>query len=940
MNFKFRKILSSGLTFCLISLPFFSKGQSGLFLSPDQYPPSIHWKKIATPHYDVIFPNALSQDGMRIANILENVHPFLYSSFEKSPKRISIILGNQGVTANGYVSLAPRRSEWFHQRSQSWATGTTDWYSLLAIHEGRHAAQFNKVNSGFTKLMGLCFGELGVLGFSMFSIPHWWWEGDAVYTETRLTPSGRGRLPEFEMGLKALLDHQPIFSYSKMYLGSYKDWTPNVYQLGYVLVDYIQKQYGERSLTQIINRTSQWSFWPFAFSNAVKKETGKPLDVLYHEALLDFKTRKKPISVQFQDVSFFPSSHSLWTEYLFPQYTENGTCIAQKYGLGSAWSLVEITPTGQEKHLTFFYPTEPGATRTSVQAGKIVWDEKVPDIRWGKRAYSTIVVMDLKTGAKRRLTQKTRYFNPEFSPDGNWIAAIEFSETAECRLVILDSDTGNLIGSFLSPENAFLQSPSWSSDGKAVICVGQTESGKSLYHFNVKNRTFHKIWDFGHENIMNPVFWKRYVIYSSPKIGITNICALDTLTHAQYLVTRVHYGAFSPRVSPEGTRLLFSHYTAQGTRIGEIPLDPNTWILLDTLRISSILSREASLLSLKPDSLIYYPITDYSKWNSLWNPHSWLILPLLPESIVVLFSSNLLNTTWVEPALFFNSNERTSAFQLHVAHAEWFPILQGGLRVGSRCTMYRDANKHYETETWREKALSLGGSLPLNMSRGHHATFFTVNATGVYSEIQGKVRVASNEQGNGDLIAMHWKTEFLHYTSYAPRDMTPAWAQRVVISYSFTPFQTTYRGVQSAWRADFRFPGFFQHHRFGLELAWEWQDPVNYRFESQFPFSKGYSPVLYDHMKKIGVEYLFPVTYPDWSLGHWLYVKRLKSALFYDYTEGKTQATFHVYRALGIELRTDVHFLTLPVPLDLGIRYVYCLEEKKAHLEPAWGSVF
>lgn len=939
MNCKFSKYFSICFTLCAVS---FSKGQNALFFNTDQYPPSIRWKKIATPHYDVIFPEALSEDGIRIGNILENVYPFLYPSLETLPHRIPIILGNQGVTPNGYVALAPRRSEWFHQRSQGWFTGTTDWYTLLAVHEGRHAVQFDKANSGFTNLMGLCFGELGIWGFSMFSIPHWWWEGDAVSTETRLTPSGRGRLPEFEMGLNALLDTQPlysIYSYPKMYLGSYKDWTPDVYQLGYVLVDYIQKQYGERCLSRIIQRTSQWSFWPFAFSRAVKKETGKPLDVLYREALLDFKANKKPFPIHSQEIPSFPPS-SLWTEYFSPHYAENGKIVAQKYGLDTPWSLVEISPTGKEKHLTFFIPTEPGATRTSIRNGKIVWDEEVPDIRWGKKAYSTLVVMDLKTGSKQRLTKKTRYFNPEFSPDGHRIAVVEFSEKAECKLVILDGNTGNPIQSFPSPENAFLQSPSWSSDGKALICVGQSNNRKFLYGIHVENGTFHKIWDFGHENIMNPVFWGKYILYSSPKLGITNICALDTLTQAQYLVTRVSYGAFGPQISPDSTRVLFSNYTAKGTRIGEIPLDPCTWILLDTIKVSLNPPVEISYPWLKNDSLIQYPITDYSKWNSLWNLHSWAFLPLLPEYTLALFSTNLLNTTWIEPTLFFNSNERTSAFQLNVVHAGWFPVLRGSAGAGSRCAMYSNSQKEYEVDTWREKTLSMGISLPLNISRGHHGTFLTLNANGRYTEIQGKMHVEPDEQGNGDLMATQFQTEFWHYTSYAPRDMTPLWAQRVIFSHASTPLKTTYRGMQASFRADFRFPGFLKHHRIGLELAWERQAPKNYRFESLFPFSKGYNAILYDNMKKIGVEYLFPLAYPDWALGHWVYVKRFKSTLFYDYTVGTTQANSHLYRALGVELRADVHFFTLPIPLDLGIRYVYCVEKKKAHLEPAWGSAF
>ena len=56
--------------------------------------------------------------------------------------------------------------------------------------------------------------------------PQWFWEGDAVATETAFTPSGRGRIPNFGLVLRTNLLEGRTFNYHKQYLRSYKHNIP------------------------------------------------------------------------------------------------------------------------------------------------------------------------------------------------------------------------------------------------------------------------------------------------------------------------------------------------------------------------------------------------------------------------------------------------------------------------------------------------------------------------------------------------------------------------------------------------------------------------------------------------------------------------------------------------------------------------------------------
>ena len=65
-------------------------------------------------------------------------------------------------------------------------------------------------------------------------MPPWFFEGDAVFTETLLSNAGRGRMPYFEGQYRALLLTGNSLNYEKNSAGSYKKLIPNIYNMGYL----------------------------------------------------------------------------------------------------------------------------------------------------------------------------------------------------------------------------------------------------------------------------------------------------------------------------------------------------------------------------------------------------------------------------------------------------------------------------------------------------------------------------------------------------------------------------------------------------------------------------------------------------------------------------------------------------------------------------------
>jgi hypothetical protein len=84
-------------------------------------------------------------------------------------------------------------------------------------------------------------------------------------------------------------------------------------------------------------------------------------------------------------------------------------------------------------------------------------------------------------------------------------------------------------------------------------------------------------------------------------------------------------------------------------------------------------------------------------------------------------------------------------------------------------------------------------------------------------------------------------------------------------------------------------------------------------------------------MNKVGVNYHFPIAYPDAGVANTVYFMRIRGNLFYDYTQGtyfytnKTTATSN-FRSTGAELYFDTKWFNQQ-PLTFGIRYSRLLDK-------------
>ena len=83
-------------------------------------PHSVKWFQVNTEHFNVLFPENFDSEAMRMANTLEHLYNPVSQSLNIQPKKVDILFQNMNSIANGFVTLAPRRSEFYTMSPQDY----------------------------------------------------------------------------------------------------------------------------------------------------------------------------------------------------------------------------------------------------------------------------------------------------------------------------------------------------------------------------------------------------------------------------------------------------------------------------------------------------------------------------------------------------------------------------------------------------------------------------------------------------------------------------------------------------------------------------------------------------------------------------------------------------------------------------------------------------
>ncbi|MBR4809213.1 MAG: hypothetical protein IK031_02925 [Bacteroidales bacterium] len=473
----------------VLSLALLSAGlpAAAQFYSQGSEPVSVRWWQISTPDYRVLYPEGLDSLARVYADYLERVKIPVgatagYYPNQEYRKPLPVILHARTADANGMVAWTPRRMELYTTPTFS-APEATPWPVHLVTHESRHVAQMQFVNAKPYRPYAFIVGELfagavsSVYGGSSF------YEGDAVAAETELTDVGRGRYASFLEYYRAAFREGDTRNFWQWRYGSIKKYTPDYYKVGYIRAAGMRDVFGVQDFTaryyERIFRKKGWP-WPlFNYRKTVQETTGKKFKPAFAE--ITDTLRQRWMRDELARAPFMPSDsltrpHRRFTEYKSACMLD-GKLYAVRSGMTIAPELVRVEPDGSVTRLSSFaYSTS--RLRASEPLGRIYWSEIVSDHRWELQSYSEIWYA-AADGRHRRLSARTRWYNPSVSPDGKSLAVTEYPVTGGSVLVVVDASDGSVQRRFIAPDGVQLTESAWVGSG--ILAAGLSEEGYVVY---------------------------------------------------------------------------------------------------------------------------------------------------------------------------------------------------------------------------------------------------------------------------------------------------------------------------------------------------------------------------------------------------------------------------------------------------------------------------
>ncbi|WP_336518137.1 hypothetical protein [Pollutibacter soli] len=892
-------------------------------------PPSLKWKQIDTDTVRVIFPGGLEKDAQTIAGISHVLNRETLKTIGTEVKKINIVLQRNTVVSNAYVGLAPWRSEYYMTPMQnSLELGSLPWAKNLAIHETRHVQQFMNFRKGLSKFAYIIAGQEGQALANSAAVPDWFFEGDAVFQETLVSEQGRGRLPEFFNGYRSLDIAGKKYRYMKLRNGSLKDYVPDHYQLGYLLVNRGREKYGDDFWKKVTSDAVRYKPLFYPLQGAFKGHADTSFSSFVADAINYFhEAHPDDTSSQHRNL-LTPADSRYVKNYQYPVIIGPDSLLVLRstYRDIPAWYI--ITGNKLKKIATrdiandLFY---------SYKNGWVVYTTYKTDARWSWMDFSNIFLLNIRSKTRIKLTTRSKYFAPDLSNDGSTIAAVEIVPGKPSSVHLLNSGTGDLVRSLPNPENLVFTYPVFSGDDRKIFSAVRNVQGEmAVVEIDAAS---------GNSTILIP--------YSYHVISFLRVKGSELLFTASHNrkdeVWSYHFGdqqmrllashvtgSYQADMDEHDRSIVYSGFTAEGMLLYREKskdvnsISPKTWAGESTSVFSSQVVSSERLPALIANENDSFTVTKYKGGKHIFNFHSWRPYYERPDWSLTFYSQNILNNFRTDIYYQYNENERFNKIGINGNFAALYPWLTGGISY----TFDRKYDDTVRSIRWNEFNANAGFRLPFNFSGGRFYKYLTLassfNSSQLYFKENSRPKL-ENDAVNYILSSLSFAIE----SQQARQHIYPRYAFSFFAQQKFSVDHNAAR--QLLLSGSLYLPGILKTHNLVINGAYQQRDTLNrYRFSNSFPLSRGYPSLDFDRMYKAGGNYHLPLILPDIGIAQIVYFLRVRANVFYDVSWVKTLRTGNseMLRSVGTEIFFDTRWWNQQ-PVTFGFRYSRLLDNDK-----------
>ncbi len=847
--------------------------------------------QIEGPRGKILYPDYFSEGAAQVLSAMESITPTMTYGFSHEPLDVSAILHTQNFDANGIVMWAPKRMEL--ELIPDEAPYAQPWLKQLVAHESRHTVQYGNLYRSFMRPLGWFIGQHSGL-ISQALIPVWALEGDAVQTETQMSSFGRALQPSFTIGYRAYLaEGNRQYVSDKWFCGSYKDYIPDHYQLGYQLTAWSRERYGD----DIWDRVAQYGAkYPYTILTAHlalgKYYKTSPTEMLW-ETFADLKSFWDSLPPRWNSASLIPTPITSYTVYAAPMPLDDTTVLALKRDLDRPNRIVKVNPhTAREKRVVY---TGWVSTTPIMRDSTLYWSEYRNSVFWDQRINVRAVKYDLRDGRKRLLRDRGNALYPTPLPDGR-VASVGYDYRGRYTI---DFGGGH---SFEVPDTLSVHGLAYDAQTGTLAFIALGDAGMSICQMDTCRGQITPITRPSYTSIYNLRGGAGKLTFNSIASGYDEVHVYDLIQGEEFRMTTSRYGSVSPSAPIPGRDTLYmTTYTPDGYLMSQQCMDSDSMqrvsysslpqnVVNPPRRKWDVVNLDTVHLSRTVDTV--YRVKRYRKGTHLFNLHSWAPWSFVPSKIVdedrldlgfgaTVMSQNLLTST--EGFLSYGYSGKGHRVRGAIDYYGLAPKISFAFDYGGRKQLiYGDKssdalpaslNNHFQ--------FTIDVSLPMTLSSGYHIRTLTPLVQLYYlNALLYHAQKDSYEKGVTRGIA---GLTFSDNVRMGTRDFLPRWGYAVRFMTVGAPFRSDFGTIYSLYGRVYT-PGVTQHHSLMLRGNVQYQpvDQYNFYYKELYPRGADYE-VVATRYAAFSADYQLPLCYPDGGINSLIYFNRIRLNLYYDY---------------------------------------------------------
>jgi hypothetical protein len=912
-------------------------------------PSSVKFSYIETPHFRVVFPNPIQVQALHLAAMLEQSYD--YTQFDKkiNTKKIQVLIHTKNSISNGFVSWAPKRMELMSLPPHSFEA--MSWSRELAIHEFRHVSQISTLYKSLTGLSYYILGEQGI-GLMTSLVPLWFYEGDAVTSETAYTQSGRGRNADFNLEYRTRLAEGLNLKFDQYLNGSYKIPIPDHYHLGYHMVSYARAAYGDDIWNKVARYTTNYPFLLAPFSFGIKKYTNNTREQLFRKSLIFYDSSWSKLSNKLNQETISKNSIKDYSDYTYPLRIKDDI-YAFKNTLSRNPQLVRINSSGKEKVLKTI-----GSIDSSPfsDGENIYWTEYMYAGRWMQVKKSIIRKYSIINNSYSTLSDHKYYSYPTIKGDS--LATLQNLPSNKLSIGLYSKDFKRLNEYAIPYEQA--KDLQWVANNLAYVTL-DSHDNMMVVQQSLSSNKIDTLLNFGRKNMSCVKVSVDSITFISDYSGKSCLYSFKLSTKTFNKLYEPSYGINSyDIISP--SKFITSEYSLNGYKLEEHTINPTPVQGEDITTyypVANLLSKNVGINLQDSITPVHnFKVHKYNKFTHLFNFHSWAPFYFDPAEIqelnlnihpgFTLVSQNLLSTSFT--TLGYGYTPEGHIINVSQTFKGWMPVINFQFdRYTTKPTLYSLSNHPYVMDSSLHRfKVAVSSYLPLQFSCGAWSSLIQPFIEySHYNDILYNSSNAKYEKGLNQITTSFYGAIQM---KLAHQNIFPRWGINFYFKTTAAPFEEGNLGRLYAYRLGIITPGLFKNHGFMTRLCYQNQEVDRYYYSNAFILPRGYNYTYRsNYYRAVFNDYSLPIAYPDFNLSWLVYLKRIRLNLFADFAEntsmyyvkdksnkiiGKIYPETY-YSSTGMDILFDLNLLRSTFPITAGARVSYNNDRTTT-----WNTVF